>query len=463
MMAKVEPIGGSLCAKTSSSIFQAWKMKTYVFGYFLRRFAVFILFLGTATSLRSAEDETFPVYEPLFADSLEIGSVRLSAWIRPSEVEEEFEESVILPVAVGATPMRKARFSVAAKNFRWHDPARRRSLPVRIYHPSYQGGERFPVIVFSHGLGGSIDRCSYLGHAWASRGFIVVMLQHPGSDESIWKGKVRIRRELEASYRYNWSGRTRAMDIRFALDRLERLAVEQNWLASIMDFDRIGVGGYDLGCLAALLVSGQSPPDRGSTLHDPRVKAVLAMSPPIHRPTTNYRNVYASITIPAFFITGTEDDGIIGSTTARQRRIPFDFMETPDRYLVTLRGGDHQVYGGPLLAFRARNEKPFQAVIVRASSCFWQAVLTEDVQARATLNGYGLNSQLGGMAVLERKLRQTGRETEQAEPTAKSETESTVEEHEKKQTRRPSSETGNRSFPLTRIYRVVTESYKAQL
>lgn len=312
------------------------------------------------------------------------------------------------------------------------------------------------MIVFSHGLGGSISRCSYLGTAWASRGFVVVMIQHPGSDENVWKGKLRIRRELQESYRHNWTGRTRALDIRFVLDRLEQLAEQDHWLASIMDLDRIGAGGYDLGCLATLLVAGQVPPDRGSSLLDPRIRAILAMSPPVHRPPGGFRDVYAPIRVPAFFITGTEDDGIIGHTKAHQRRIPFDSLQTGNRYLVTIRGADHQIYGGSITAFRARNDKPYQALIVRASSCFWQAVLREDESARTVLNGYGLNSMLGGMAVLERKVQREENSGEQrsGNETVRENDNVSVEEDDREKRPRIPGETP--SFPITRIYRNLT-------
>jgi predicted dienelactone hydrolase len=72
-------------------------------------------------------------------------------------------------------------------NFEVHDEARQRDIPIRVYLP---GGESpAPVILFSHGLGGSRETSPYLGKHWSARGYVAVFLQHPGSDESIWKGK----------------------------------------------------------------------------------------------------------------------------------------------------------------------------------------------------------------------------------------------------------------------------------
>ena len=69
----------------------------------------------------------------------------------------------------------------------WTDPARERALPLRLRLP--EGSQRRPVIIFSHGLGGSVAGGAEWGEQWASRGFAVIHVQHPGSDESLWKDK----------------------------------------------------------------------------------------------------------------------------------------------------------------------------------------------------------------------------------------------------------------------------------
>ncbi|MFP4069680.1 MAG: hypothetical protein ACLFVC_05810 [Opitutales bacterium] len=64
-----------------------------------------------------------------------------------------------------------------------------RSIPVRIFLPA--GTDPAPVILFSHSLGGSRAGSNYLGEHWSSRGYVTVFLQHPGSDESVWRDKPR--------------------------------------------------------------------------------------------------------------------------------------------------------------------------------------------------------------------------------------------------------------------------------
>ena len=65
------------------------------------------------------------------------------------------------------------------------DDARKREVPLRVYLPT--ATDPAPVVLFSHGLGGSRENGGYLGKHWSARGYVVVFLQHAGSDESVWK------------------------------------------------------------------------------------------------------------------------------------------------------------------------------------------------------------------------------------------------------------------------------------
>ena len=50
-------------------------------------------------------------------------------------------------------------FEVAVTDYDWFDEKRQRQVPVRIYYP--QGRGPYPVVVFSHGLGGSREGYQY--------------------------------------------------------------------------------------------------------------------------------------------------------------------------------------------------------------------------------------------------------------------------------------------------------------
>ncbi|MDR1479656.1 MAG: hypothetical protein LBJ00_12020 [Planctomycetaceae bacterium] len=315
------------------------------------------------------------------------------------------------------------RYSITTGQTVWHDTARNRNIPVKFFLPTSPdvvapnvAAKKFPVILFSHGLGGNYDRCSYLSKMWSSFGFVVISVQHPGSDEWTWRGKVRIVKELRDSYEQNWNCRTRAEDLIFVLDCFSRILESGKWESLRADVNNVGVSGYDIGSLAPLLLSGQMPPDQGRVLRDERVKAVVAMSPPVRNPGLDNNEVYAGIRIPALFITGTKDNGIIGVTKAHQRRIPFDCMTSRDRYLVIFNDGDHQVYAGPLFSVSNlfRRDKNFQAAITQVSSYFWLAHLAKERQARDVIDSKRINTMLSEIATVEKHLalpQQTGTAT----------------------------------------------------
>src|SRR5436305_6724380 len=60
-----------------------------------------------------------------------------------------------------------------------HDAARKKDLHLTVVYPDAPG--KFPVIVFSHGAGGSQDGYQYLTRYWASYGYVVVQPSHADS------------------------------------------------------------------------------------------------------------------------------------------------------------------------------------------------------------------------------------------------------------------------------------------
>src|SRR6266849_1411763 len=77
-------------------------------------------------------------------------------------------------------------FTVEVVRYEWLDQRRERKVPSKIYFPK-EGAGPFPVIIFSHGLGGSREGYEYLGRHWAASGYVSVHLQHPGSDNAVWE------------------------------------------------------------------------------------------------------------------------------------------------------------------------------------------------------------------------------------------------------------------------------------
>ncbi len=83
------------------------------------------------------------------------------------------------------------------------DTARQRPVPVRLYLPQQASAESpVPLVVFSHGLGGSRMGYSYLARHWANAGLASLHPQHVGSDNSVWRGNpLELLQRLQAAAR----------------------------------------------------------------------------------------------------------------------------------------------------------------------------------------------------------------------------------------------------------------------
>ena len=293
------------------------------------------------------------------------------------------------------------RFSYSISNLTWSSPDESVRVTVRLFTPD--GASDCPVVIFSHGLGCSPEQFDYLASAWAQQGIVTVMLHHPDSDKSQWMGRLRPIAELKGIYQRVWSGRDRALMIRFAIDRLCEMAGQEGTVGEQIDTSRIGVAGNDLGALAAMLVAGQLPPDNGGSLADARVSAVAAFSPTVFCSPDRGAVVYGGIDVPFISFAGTEDNGIVGDTKASERRIPFDSIQGVCRYHVTLLGGDHLVYAGHLRAAKKDWDAMYQGVLRDLSTLFWKTFLLADTYASVQLN-HGTMILPASIATLEREI-----------------------------------------------------------
>lgn len=281
----------------------------------------------------------------------------------------------------------------------WKDPARDRVVPVRLRVPT--GSGPFPVILFSHGLGGSRGGGELWGESWAKHGYIVVHMQHPGSDESLWRGEGMAQAMRNARGAMNAkNANLRTGDVSFVLDELGRRRSLGDALLARADLQHIGLAGHSFGAQTTLAVAGEKGPLAASRA-DPRIRAAIAMSPAAWGPEGNMTERYAGIRIPFMSLTGTEDKvGLTPNITPENRRLPYKFMPAPDKYLLVLNGANHMVYNGqPELrhGWTEQNTREHAPLIEEVSLDFWDAYLKGDAKARAALAADGAFSRdLGG-------------------------------------------------------------------
>jgi predicted dienelactone hydrolase len=201
---------------------------------------------------------------------------------------------------------------------------------------------RFPLVVLSHGTGGTALSVAWLGAALARRGYIVAGVNHPGNNAvdgytvegfSVW-----------------WE---RARDLREVIDAVLRDAA----FSDHVDEARIGAAGFSLGGYTMIEVAGgttdldafqafcaskaaddicKSPPEfpalladfeklradhperlrrAGDSYRDPRIRAVFAMAPALGPAFTP--KALSRISIPVAIVAGDADKNVPIASGAR--------------------------------------------------------------------------------------------------------------------------------------------------
>lgn len=298
---------------------------------------------------------------------------------------------------------------VASVLYDWRDEQRSRDVPVKLYYPK-DGSGPFPVIVFSHGLGGSREGYAYLGQHWAGHGYICVQVQHVGSDESVWKGHTQRTERMKQAAADPRNSLERPADVHFTLDRLEKLQSEDGPLKGRMDLAKIGMAGHSFGAYTTMAIAGQAffgPAGRAFTADDWRVKAAVVMSPSAPRNRDRLDEAYGGIRIPMLHLTGTKDHSPISDTKAPDRRIAFDHIKGADQYLLIFKDGEHMVFAGRkrLRGDENHRDAKFLDFIRQSTTAFWDAYLKGDAEAKRWLGAFG--GVLGAEGMFEKKVTAT--------------------------------------------------------
>ncbi len=270
-----------------------------------------------------------------------------------------------------------------------HDAGRNRDVPVRVYLPSDK--KPVPVILFSHGLGGSREGNAFMGKHWSARGYVVVFFQHPGSDTSVWKdvpSAKRMEAMREAANAKNLL--LRIGDVRAVLDRLEEWNRDKKSpLAGRLDMGRVGMSGHSFGAVTTQAVSGQQFGAFNRSAADPRIKAAVIFSPSSPR-RGDPKRAFEQVKIPWMLMTGTRDIAPIGEADLDSRLAVFPALPPGGKYELVLHEAEHFAFTDVALPGREGRRNPnHHRVILALSTAFWDAYLKEDKQARDWLDGDG--------------------------------------------------------------------------
>jgi dienelactone hydrolase len=178
---------------------------------------------------------------------------------------------------------------------------------------------RYPVIIFSHGNGGSRHQNTFWCDYVASHGYVIVSADHTGNAGMTFLKEGRV--PMQASERAN-SAVDRPKDMMFLLNEMVKWndGADERFKGKL-DLSRPCAAGMSFGSMTAVRVADM----------DPRFKSVIAMSGayPQH---TNFK-------VPTLWMLGTEDRTIGTAGNAIIRGL-YEKHEGPS-YLLELKNGGH--------------------------------------------------------------------------------------------------------------------------
>jgi predicted dienelactone hydrolase len=233
----------------------------------------------------------------------------------------------------------------------------------------------------------------------------VVFLQHPGSDESVWRDVTRADRMQALQQAASMDAyMQRVFDVPAVLDQLARWNRDANHpMNGRLDLRRVGMSGHSFGAVTTQSVSGQSGPGGRQPFTDRRIDAAIIMSPSVPRQVPAAR-AFAKVHIPWLLMTGTNDTAPIGIQDMASRLGVFPALPDGGKYELVLDGAEHSVFTDRSLPGDARPRDPaHHPVILALSTAFWDAWLRKDRAARIWLDGEGPRSVLAAADRWQRK------------------------------------------------------------
>jgi len=294
---------------------------------------------------------------------------------------EVWQQQLNLPSVQHSTEVaQRLSATIEEVSFDWLDQSRDRVVPALLFKPAQQKKAK-ALIVFSHGLGGSKERYSYLGQYWASQGYASLHVQHDGSDRKVWRGNRLLLpfRLMDAAD--ETEALARVQDVKFALDQI--LASDY---AADFDNQNIMMAGHSYGANTSMLLSGAVVEQDGQliSLKDNRIKAAILISAPPFYNDQPLDQVLAQVTIPTLHITTTEDEiKVPGYYSSPADRFELYYaMASSYKVLAVFSSGSHNIFSGWR---RSEDTAPQQQVIKAAtqalSSAFIEQVTTGDGRA----------------------------------------------------------------------------------
>lgn len=318
--------------------------------------------------------------------------------------------------------------------FDLHHSARGKDLPLKAYAPA--NGGPYPLIIFSHGAGGSRDVAPSLCEYWSSYGYVVLAPSHADSVQLRAEGRAGKQMDnVLRSFGTDPQVRIgRVDDIKLILDNLDDLPALAPSLAGKLDTSRIGLGGHSAGAMTASLIGGATVDmawngaggPEAADFSDKRIDALLLLS---GQGTTGpgggfHKDSWQDMNLPTMVQTGSFDNSPRTRQTSASRRHPYEYAPPGDKYLVFIEGALHMSFTGrasgdePGLAARwleqylgtpnldtalEYDQRAIFDYVKMSTLAFWDAYLRNNAQAKAWLASDKLATLSQGQVEYQRK------------------------------------------------------------
>jgi predicted dienelactone hydrolase len=210
----------------------------------------------------------------------------------------------------------------------------------------------WPLLVYSHGLGGSLASGGVWTEAWSALGFLCVHVLHAATSQALFDpaSADQTHRRVTAALAHDHTA-ARCAEVTAVLDHLLAPGHE---LAGRIDASLVVVAGHSYGALTAMALAGRRLPQPPSgPLADPRIHAAIVLSPGVN-PVSRGESM-AAVRMPVLCVTGSLDEQVeIGVAPRRVRAgVPlahrlavYRGLPPARRMLLFVEGADHMTFAG---------------------------------------------------------------------------------------------------------------------
>lgn len=285
-----------------------------------------------------------------------------------------------------------------------------RPVPIKIHVP--KGDGRHPVVVFSHGGGGTRDANLYQAQDLASHGYAVLCVEHVRSNNAAMKEHIRaakgtlaerVQIALQKIVSDPEAVLQRPRDVTFAIDRAVEWDRDHKTLQGRLDTSKVAVAGHSFGAYSTMVACGAQPtlehldppvePRKGlaGDLSDPRVTCGIAMSPQGLGTSRFSKESFATLNRPLLCLSGTLDTqfGHDGKLQPAEVRLEgFRMFPEGGKYMAWLENTDHLAFSDNPDAFKlpSRARDDAQRIAKDLTLAFCNFYLKGDPAAKKRLS-----------------------------------------------------------------------------